>query len=59
MIRKYLSSSLAILVISCPLFAGAEYFVSTGGSDTNLGTQAKPFATLHRASSAIRELKKE
>ena len=58
MIHKYLSSSLTILAISCPLFAGAEYFVSTGGSDANPGTQAQPFATMQRARDAIRELKK-
>jgi hypothetical protein len=58
MIRKYLHASLAVLVISCPLFAGSEYFVSTGGNDTNPGTQAQPFATLQRARDAIRELKK-
>jgi len=58
MIRKYLYASLAILIISCRLFAGAEYYVSTDGSDTNPGTQAQPFATLQRARDAIRELKK-
>jgi uncharacterized Ntn-hydrolase superfamily protein len=58
MIRKYIYASLAILIISCPLFAGTEYFISTDGSDTNPGTQERPFATLQRASSAIRELKK-
>jgi hypothetical protein len=58
MIRKYLYTSLMILVLSCPLFGDTEYFVSTHGSDTNPGTQAQPFATLQRASSAVRELKK-
>ncbi len=58
MIRKYLYASLTIMVISCPLFGGTDFFVSTGGSNTNPGTQAQPFATLQRASSAVRELKK-
>ena len=58
MIRKYLYASLAILVFSCPLFGGTDFFVSTGGSDTNPGTQTQPFATLQRARNAIRELKK-
>jgi hypothetical protein len=57
MIRKYLYANLIVLVISCPLFAGAEYFVSTGGSDTNPGTQEQPFATLQHARDAIRKLK--
>jgi len=56
--RKYLQASLAVFVISCPLFAGTEYFVSTDGSDTNPGTRAQPFATLLRARDAVRELKK-
>jgi len=58
MIRKYLHASIAVLVIACPLFAGSEYFVSLDGSDTNPGTQEKPFATLQRARDAIRELNK-
>jgi len=58
MIRKYLYAGLMILVLSCPLFGGTDFFVSTGGSDTNPGTQAQPFATLQRAGSAVRELKK-
>ncbi len=36
---------------------GAEYFVSPGGSDTNPGTQAKPFATLGKAQAAVRALR--
>jgi uncharacterized Ntn-hydrolase superfamily protein len=55
---KYLHTSLAVLVISCPLFAGVEYFVSTDGSDTNPGTKAEPFATLQHARDTVRELKK-
>ncbi|MHC4207969.1 MAG: right-handed parallel beta-helix repeat-containing protein, partial [Planctomycetota bacterium] len=50
-------ANLTILVISCPLFGGNEYFVSTDGSDTNPGTQAQPFATLQRARDAVRDLK--
>ena len=58
MIRKYLYTSLTIMAISCPLFGGTDFFVSAGGSDTNPGTKAQPFATLLRAGSAVRELKK-
>ena len=32
-----------------------EYFVSTVGSDTNQGTENRPFATLERATQAVRE----
>jgi hypothetical protein len=36
---------------------GAEFFVAPGGSDTNSGTAAQPFATLARARDAVRALK--
>lgn len=34
--------------------AGAEFFVSTSGTDSNPGTASQPFATLHRAQAAAR-----
>ncbi len=34
-----------------------ELYVSTKGNDKNLGTEAKPFATLNRARNAVRDLK--
>src|ERR1035441_10623888 len=34
-----------------------DFFVATNGGDANPGTQAKPFATLDRARSAVRDLK--
>ncbi len=34
---------------------GAEYWVSTTGSDADAGTREKPFATLERARDAVRE----
>lgn len=36
----------------------AEFYVATNGKDLNPGTKAKPFATLRRARSAVRALKK-
>ena len=38
--------------------AHAEFYVSTTGSDSDPGTQARPFATLDRARNAIRAMKK-
>lgn len=35
----------------------AEYHVSPSGNDTNIGTRAKPFATLERARDAVRDFK--
>jgi hypothetical protein len=37
--------------------AGAEFFVSPAGQDTNPGTADKPFATLERARDAARQLR--
>jgi hypothetical protein len=37
--------------------SGAEFFVAPGGSDTNPGTAAQPFATLTKARAAVRVLK--
>ena len=39
------------IVLFCParLFSQINYFVSTHGSDTNPGTQAKPFASIFKA----------
>jgi hypothetical protein len=45
--------ALAILIPA----RAAEFQVAPNGHDTNLGTAAKPFATLERARDAIRELK--
>ena len=36
---------------------GEDLFVATSGSDTNPGTEMKPFATLERARDAIRAVK--
>ncbi len=40
-----------------PTAAGAQLFVAPGGSDSNPGTEALPFATLERARSAVSQLK--
>lgn len=61
------SASLALAltlggVIATPLAAhaaAAELFVATTGSDTDPGTQNKPFRTLERARDAVRQLKAE
>ena len=42
-----------LLLCSLPLGA-REYFVAPGGSDANPGTRAKPFRTLTKAASAMR-----
>ncbi|MSU61614.1 MAG: right-handed parallel beta-helix repeat-containing protein [Pedosphaera sp.] len=36
----------------------ADFYIAHVGSDTNLGTKSKPFATLERARDAVRELKR-
>lgn len=36
-----------------------EFHVAVDGEDTNPGTREKPFATLHRARDAVRELKQD
>src|SRR5689334_19835695 len=33
--------------------AGATYYVSTTGSDANLGTQARPFQTIQKAANTV------
>ena len=40
--------------LGTPRVYGAEYFVSTTGSDSNDGTKAKPFLTLEKAKAAVR-----
>ena len=40
--------------LGTPRVYGAEYFVSTTGSDSNDGTQAAPFLTLEKAKAAVR-----
>ena len=41
-----------------PLVSGADFYVSTTGSDENDGSFDKPFATFDKAVEAVRELKK-
>jgi hypothetical protein len=48
----------AALALTGPAAIAASFYLSPNGSDTNPGTQAKPFATLERARDAIRELKR-
>jgi len=46
-------------VLAAPASAPAvPLYVATDGSDSNPGTEAKPFATLHRARDAVRDLKR-
>lgn len=50
--------SLLMYVVAVTCFAvnlhAAEYFVSPSGSDTNPGSQARPFATIQKASQLLR-----
>jgi hypothetical protein len=48
---------LAVAALGCQITTAAELYVATNGSDTNPGTEAKPFATLERARDAVRALK--
>jgi len=44
------------LLLTRPVCAVTEFFVAPDGSDTNVGTKAKPLATLERARDAMRTL---
>jgi len=37
------------LALTSPMLIAADFYVATNGSDTNPGTEARPFATLERA----------
>jgi len=56
--KKHLLTYLTILLLE-PLagLTAAEFYVSSNGSDTALGTKEEPFATLERARDAVRQLK--
>lgn len=57
---NYLLTPVALLVVLCgSVAAGAEFYVSPGGADTNPGSQEKPFATLERARDAVRAVKQQ
>lgn len=47
------------LLAICSHSIAAEFHIAPGGSDSNPGTVAKPFATLERARDAIRQLKED
>jgi len=49
---------LSLVFLTGGAAAGREYWVSTTGNDADPGTKDKPFATLERASGALREAKK-
>ena len=58
--RRTCSLATALLLgIGVGLSGAAEYYVAPNGSDSNPGTQAKPFGTLERARAEIRNLKRE
>ncbi len=56
--HSLLASMLVCVTVDRDVSA-AEFFVSTTGNDTNLGTQEKPFATLVRARDSVRQLIKQ
>ena len=58
---KSLLIVLAFTVLSscCGLISGDQFFVSTDGNDTNLGSKTHPFKTLEKARDAIKKLKSE
>ena len=49
---------LAVQSLSVLSANAGDYYVASGGADTNPGTLEEPFATLERARNAIRQLKK-
>jgi hypothetical protein len=52
--HKLLQGTLiAAALLLAPMYAFADYYVATTGSDTNAGTQAAPFKTLSKASSVV------
>ena len=57
--NAFFKSSLAGALASVTtLVSATDLYVAANSSDTNPGTQAKPFATIERARDAIRDLKK-
>ena len=61
-IRTSLALCMVVFLAWASAFGGeeqkvAQLFVSPSGSDANLGTEAKPFATLERARDAVRQIK--
>ena len=48
-----------VLLMVNSVYSSAEFYVATDGADTNLGTKAKPFASLEGARDAIRQLKND
>ena len=48
-----------LVVLYGSVAAGAEFYVSPGGADTNPGSQEKPFATLERARDAVRAARQQ
>jgi hypothetical protein len=55
---KFSAGALTLMAMVCSV-AGAEFFVSTSGSDNNIGTLDKPFATFVRAQRAARQERKK
>ena len=51
------AAELVFLVLVVASANAAEYYVAPDGSDSNPGTQGKPFATLERAREQVRQLK--
>lgn len=45
---------LSVLALATVGLSAAEFYVAPDGRDANPGTQAKPFATFHRAQEAAR-----
>jgi Right handed beta helix region len=54
--KRFICTGFLVLALSSSLCAVTEYFVSTSGNDANPGTESQPFATLHRARNAVRQL---
>jgi len=49
--------TLLLILLSSHIVLGADFYVSTKGSDSATGTFERPFASLVRARDAVRELK--
>jgi hypothetical protein len=48
--------ALLLFAVTVNTAFGKEFFVESGGSDTYPGTMARPFATIHRAQQAARDV---
>jgi hypothetical protein len=60
-IRSWLVASLVLLVMPAAALTDVQttFYVSPSGSDTNSGTEARPFATIEKARQAVRSVNRQ